>query len=229
MKTQMKLLLAVLILLGGFSNLSAQHYHKKHHRKHFKRGYTAPSTGISFRGNYWDAFQGGNGISIRNNRYGDRYDIEGYGGSLLFFNRIGPQMIADISIGAVAKVELIEEFADFDLIQVDAVVPLLFGIRYDMVPINQRAGLRPYIAFGGGLYFTNELEIEDYFYYEEEVTSISETQTGFYFGGGADFKLGRHVALTGDVRYHMIDLPPNSKFQNGLDFSLGLTFMWGRY
>jgi len=231
MKTQLKLILAILVLLSGFSHLLAQDYHhKRHHDKRYKRGYSAPSTGITFRGNYWDAFVGEPSVRIRNSRYGDDLNIEGYGGSLVFFNRIGEQLIADVSIGAVGKVQISEEYADFDLVKVNAVAPLLFGLRYDMVPINQRAGIRPFISFGGGFYITNDVEIEDYFYYEEEVSSVSETYSGFYFGGGADFKLGRHVALTGDLRYHMIDLPSNNSiYQNGLDFSLGLTFMWGRY
>ena len=183
--------------------------------------------GFSIRGNFFDTFKERDNVTIFDQTIEGDLAAGGFGPSLLIFKRINSNWIADLSYGVVLRASLFDDLENLDLFRANFVVPLLLGLRYELVSASNSSWVRPYVSFGGGPYFTSEVKIGADNILLQNAPNVNSTRAGGYLGGGADLKLGRNVALTGDLRYHLIDLPEASNLQSGFDFSMGLTFMWG--
>lgn len=222
MKSQIKSVLNILIILASFQTLSAQQDLELD-----KPTYSAPTMGFSIRGNFSDTFKKRSSVTIFDQTINEDLAGGGYGPSLLIFKRINSQWIADLSYGFVFRASLMDDVENPELLRANFVVPLLLGLRYEFISAENNFWIRPYVSFGGGPYFTSEVKLDAENLLQQNAPNVNSTRAGAYLGGGADLKLGRNVALTSDLRYHLIDLPTASNLQSGLDFSMGLTFMRG--
>jgi outer membrane protein W len=152
----------------------------------------------------------------------------GSGGAWLsLLSRLNYNTMFELSLGAVGQVE--EEMSYYTDTDVDifAVTPLLFGIRFEIIPPESQSALKPYLSLGGGPYWISSIMVKDRVF-ENEVTINTKLRRGGYLGGGANFLLSDWFAVNFDVKYHFIDF--NVKHENsGLEYGLGVSFLWGRF
>jgi outer membrane protein W len=204
-------LLASLVLSG---NLSANEW---------------STTGIGLRGSYWNVVEGTNHIQVKN--YGEYTEVNvgGYGGSIYFFSRAYKQLFLEISLGAIGAVESKEEnYYQGGDVDASAVIPVLFGIRYDLLPLESNSALQPYAAFGLGVYWLSDVTVRNKDLVDEEVTVDSASRPGAYAGFGLNFLLTRKFGFNFDLKHHFVDFQ-RERYNSGFEFAFGLIYMWGKY
>lgn len=182
------------------------------------------SSGIGFRVGFWNVTN--HPTRINTSQFGQdaTIDIGGAGASLYFFTRVHENWFMEMSFGAVGGVH--EEYSNFvtKTTEVSAVVPLLFGLRYNLLSTRFPSALQPYLSLGGGPYWTSNIKGENS---GSEATVESSMVWGGYGGGGINLVLASWFALNFDAKYHMVDFKFEKEY-SGLEFSMGLSFMWGQ-
>lgn len=153
------------------------------------------------------------------------FDGEGVGGWISFLSRAGDRVFVEVSLGGVVRrVEEVEHAAGTDT-YVEALVPVLVGARYFPFESRRGSALRPYLSFGGGPYWAADITtLERPF--DDEVDVDSQHEFGGYLGAGMDFMFSDWVGLNFDVKRHFVDFPGRDAY-DGLEYGLGLQFMWG--
>jgi hypothetical protein len=184
------------------------------------------SSGIGFRGSYWNMADHTTRFSVRGGGEQVSLDIGGVGGWLYFFSRLHDNWFFDFNLGAISRVRVEETGFTSSNTDVSVIIPFLFGLRCDLLSLKYSSAFQPYLTFGGGPYLTTAVVVHDQFT-GEEVTGESQMKFGAYAGGGTNIVLRSWVALNFDVKYHFVDFQA-SKNESGLDFGLGFSFMWGR-
>jgi outer membrane protein W len=187
------------------------------------------TTGIGLRGSYWDVIKGTNHIQVKN--YGDYTEVNvgGYGGSIYFFSRAYRQLFLEFSIGAIGAANTRGTiYEEAETVDASAVVPVLFGIRYDLLPLQSHSALQPYMTFGLGVYWLNDITVRNNNQIDEEVTVDSASKPGAYAGFGLNFLLSRKFGFNVDVKHHFVDFQ-RERYNSGFEFAFGLMFMWGKY
>ena len=187
-----------------------------------------PQAGISFRGSYWDLVDDVGGIRVHTHRGFKEISLGGLGGEVSFFSRIHEQMFVGFNIGAIGEVENRILRLDGEDVDVTAVVPVLFGFRFNLLPAALKSHLQPYATVGAGAYWLSDIQVRDRYYYREKVHVNSTILPGAYTGLGLNFLLTRSLALNYDMKYHWVDFE-RDKYNSGIEFSVGLSMMWGKY
>jgi len=185
------------------------------------------TTGIGLRGTYWKLSNDPTHIIVSD--YGSYSSVNtGSGGVWLYLlSRMNYNTLFELSLGAVGKVE--EETCCYAQSDVDvfAVTPILFGLRFELFSPDNRSALQPYLSLGGGPYWFSTISVKERLY-EDEVKVETELKRGGYLGGGANFLLSDWFAINFDMKYHFIDFNKNHE-NSGLEYGLGVSFMWGRF
>ncbi len=187
----------------------------------------ARSAGIGIRGSYWNMNRGGSLLRIENSYERQSVDLAGGGGWISFISRTSDSWFMEFSLGGLAKTVEHVNFRDREDTRVKAVVPVLIGMRYHLLPAHNRGALRPYLAFGAGPYWAADVLVENY-YYRDETHVDSELFGGGYLGGGLDFMILSWFGLNFDVRRHFVSFDTNNE-HSGYEYGLGLQFLWGNY
>ncbi len=186
------------------------------------------STGIGFRLNFWNITNKPTTVSVSAQSQTANIDISGAGGTLYFFSRVHDNLFFEINLEAVASVQTIATATAEESTKVNLVMPILLGLRYDLLSSRLTSKVQPYISFGGGPYWTQKGESDiNGFTPDAEQTFEAEFLYGLYGGLGANILLTDWMALNLDLKYHMPELNVDHKY-GGLDFGLGLSFMWGK-
>jgi opacity protein-like surface antigen len=90
-------------------------------------------------------------------------------------------------------------------------VPLRMDLNY-----NWEGGRwHPFVGTGVGAYFLQQKT-------DGRPFGDQETKFGFNLGGGAEYFLGRRLAIKGEGRYHFIENASNGLDPSGLSLSVGL-------
>ena len=90
-------------------------------------------------------------------------------------------------------------------------VPLRMDLNY-----NWEGGRwHPFVGTGVGAYFLQQKT-------DGRPFGDQETKFGFNLGGGAEYFIGRRVAIKGEGRYHFIENASNGFDPSGLSLSVGL-------
>lgn len=185
------------------------------------------SAGIGIRGTYWDMHRSGTLLRIENYNDHRLVDLGAGGGWLTFLSRTSDSWFLEFSLGGIAKeVESVQYFGGEDT-HVLAVVPVLAGMRFDLLTARNRGALRPYVAFGAGPYWVADIFVQDRFF-EEEVHVESDLHAGGYLGGGIDFMIFNWFGLNFDVRRHFVNFDAHNE-HSGYEYGMGVQFMWGNY
>jgi hypothetical protein len=183
------------------------------------------SKGIGFRWGFWN--QGNRGTLVTYIRQDGREFVEtgGLGGWIYFISRAGDDWLLEFSLGAFAQVreQTLDNFND-DL-DVNVTIPILLGLRRDLLAVDNSSALRPYISFGGGPYWLTHVKEQNDFRTEEVVSTM---KGGVYFGGGMNFFISKSFAIDFDVKYHAVDLDFDHEI-SGLEIGVGFSIMWGDY
>lgn len=184
------------------------------------------STGIGFRGNYWNISHRGNSVNIQEFNNSVTTDVSGVGGSIYFFSRVKDNWFLELNFGAVTAVKSeVQRLLESDT-EVSTITPLLFGFRYDILSARLPGTFQPYLGFGSGPYI-NTFVMDHQELLTSTQTIESHIKYGGYLGGGMNVMITDWFALNFDTKYHFYDFDRKNMY-SGLEFGLGFSFMWGR-
>ncbi len=187
------------------------------------------TAGIGIRGSMWKMGAPENIVHVTTMPAQASVDVGSGGGYLFFFSRISDATWLEFNLGAVGKVESQSEYFWGEEVDVDAVTPVLLGFRHDLFSYDTRSSLIPYISFGLGPYWFNDVYVRsDQSGYDNEVLVKTKAKIGGYAGGGVNFGLTSWFGVNFDARYHFIDFNVNDE-KSGWEYGLGFYISWGRY
>jgi hypothetical protein len=216
MKLLIKILLIAVLLGGGLAG----------------QGLSRPH-GAGFRASYWNGSGKATEISVRNAAGTADVRVNGFGGWLYFFSRAYDSWFMELNLGGVAMVDVknasTDENADplesNETVEVETIVPMLLGLRYDLFATRLPGAFHPYLSAGLGPHILTHVKTEGQ---PEEQEQNIKTSVGYggYVGAGMHIMLSSWSALNFDFKYHN-DFEKIKKYQ-GMEFGFGCSFMWGR-
>ncbi len=185
--------------------------------------------GIGFRGAHWKMSNNPTGVHVAVDPTRSNVDVGSGGGYITFFSRVSDNSWMELAIGAIGDVETHNEYWHGEETDVNAVTPVLLGMRHDLFGYDSPSALIPYVAFGVGPYWFNDIYSRtDYFGFEHETQVKTKSKIGGYAGGGANFMMTSWFGFNFDARYHFINFDVND-VRSGWEYSLGVIFAWGKY
>lgn len=190
------------------------------------------ANGIGVRASYWNLGEQATRFNISETK--STFDVSGVGGWLYYFSRLNNNWSLDFEIGGFVRVRGEENLISGTEVDVSVVAPILAGVRYDLLPVQNNSAAQPYLSAGLGPYLTTSFEVRDQGT-GETVTGGGRNLFGAYAGGGLNLVMRSWAAFNFDLRYHFVDLKSSrglaglhhSSEYSGLEFGLGLCFMWG--
>lgn len=188
-------------------------------------------TGIGFRGGYWDMNDPSYEVRIHTDRFETtRIHAGGGGGWLFVFSRISPQDFVEFSFGGAGHAETLDKWSEEE-VEVNAVTPLLLGLRHELFGGPRRADFYPYVTAGAGPYWIHHVLVEEKYGFDDRYETIetdSDVHFGGYLGAGMNFMLTSWMGLNLDGRYHLVDFNNNHDY-SGFELGFGMIFMWGQW
>jgi hypothetical protein len=184
----------------------------------------ARNTGLGLRGSFWKTGDRAMGVRVSGLDQGTSVDVEGAGGDIVFFSRLADRLFIESSVGTVSRVSVRSSAFSGDDVDVSAVIPILLGVRFDLLSGHVRSALQPYLAAGGGTYWASRTSVDAK---RVEVAAESDFHTGGYAGLGSHLLVADWFALSADTRYHFVDFSAGND-RSGYQFSLGFAFIWGQ-
>ena len=185
------------------------------------------STGLGVRGGFWKINNQSMNVQVGTDENMTSVNVEGVGGSLIFFSRLHQNWFMESSLSSVAKVQ-VEERGLFDEdVHVSVMIPLVFGIRYDLLTSRTESNIQPFLCAGTGTYWFVDTAVESESVQDAHVSTKSSIDFGMYCGAGTHMMLSDWFALNFISRYHIIHLTPSNP-NSGFEFGFGFCFMWGK-
>lgn len=185
--------------------------------------------GVGFRGTHWSMGNNAQTVQISTNPLQTHVDVGSGGGYFYLFSRISDAAWMEFTMGAVGQVEAHNESFWGDEVDVNAVTPVLLGLRHDFFSYDSPSSLVPYMTFGAGPYWMNDVYVRsDRFGNDNELAVKSKATLGGYAGGGLNFMFTSWFGLNLDARYHFINFDVNHE-KSGWEYGLGILFSWGKY
>ena len=112
-------------------------------------------------------------------------------------------------------------------VEVFSAVPLLTGLRIELLPLNSQGIIKPYISAGPGAYILSDVHVIREFG-GEKATVDTKLAPGGYAALGFNLHFSPGVALNFEAKYHFVDFD-SSHNRSGADVGLGMVFLWGSY
>ena len=185
--------------------------------------------GIGFRAAHWRMSDTPATIEVTTSPYQSHVDVGSGGGYLTFFSRVSDASWIEFNLGAVGRVETHDEYFFGEETDVNAVMPVLLGLRHDLFSYSTQSSLIPYIALGVGPYFFNDVYVKtEYFGVASKAQVKTKGKMGGYAGGGLNFMMTDWFGFNFDARYHFVEFDLHND-RSGWEYSLGVLFAWGRY
>jgi outer membrane protein W len=184
------------------------------------------SSGIGVKIGFWNIGKFPTHISSSNYGKDETINISGAGTSLLFFSRMTNNWFLELNLGIYASAkDKVENYIETE-VDVTGVIPLLFGLRYDILSNRLPSVMKPYLSLGVGPYWISQTKTDNEFF-EDNTEVQSNLKYGGYLGGGMNLLITSWFALNFDLKYNFVDFKFKAGY-SGLEFSAGTTFMWGR-
>jgi outer membrane protein W len=189
---------------------------------------TSRSTGIGFRGSLFRPDHSNGGILIHANGPESSAVISAPGGGahLYFFSRMTGNWYLETSIGALGEAEITAADGDETHVKSTGMVPFLFGVRVDILPLRVANVFQPYVGGGPGYYMIQESDVQTGLV-SSTISANIESRFGGYFGGGVNIEIQDWLAFNLDGKYHRVQKREGDD-RSGAEFGFGLCFMWGR-
>lgn len=181
-------------------------------------------SGLGLRFGFWDRGQGPTGVVVSNNEA--NISVKGASFWFHYFNRLRDGWYWEFSVGSIGDVEIKNNATTSEDISTKAILPVLVGLRYDMLSTRLPGKLQPYFSAGVGPYWQGETSVTTSPQDSSVNLSLSTMELGGYLGGGLHFVFNSRLSLNFDLKYHMVDFD-RSNFNSGVDFGMGFTMMWG--
>jgi hypothetical protein len=119
------------------------------------------SSGIGMRVSYWNIANTPTRIQVSESGQRSVVDIAGVGSSFYFFSRLNGNWFLELSLGAVANIHTESDNPANTNEDVSAIIPFLFGLRYDLLSSRFTSSFQPYIAGGGGPYWSTAVTVRN--------------------------------------------------------------------
>lgn len=183
------------------------------------------SSGIGLRIGSWNVTNHPTRISATGYGNEAEVDIGGAGAWLYFFSRVYNNWFFEFNFGTVGGVH--EEYTGYVIknAEVSAIIPILFGLRYDLLSTRFSTAFQPYFSLGGGPYWTTSVKSKDINIGGQQIVE-SSLKYGAYTGAGINIVITSWFALNFDLKYHFVDFEFEKDY-SGLEFGGGFSFMWG--
>ena len=186
------------------------------------------SKGLGFRMSFWNITGKPTKISVLNETGQAQVDISGAGAGFYFFSRAYNNWFFELCLSAIGGTQTEVKGVVSSDVEVETIVPLLLGLRYDIFANRFQGSLHPYLAGGGGPYWATSIEAENRFGdIISQETVQSSLDYGYYLGGGLNWVLTSWFAINLDIKRHFIEFE-HGKDYSGTQFGLGFSLMWGR-
>ena len=115
------------------------------------------SNGAGSRISLWKTARSTSLISVSD----ARVEISGAGTWLYYFSRLSPEWFYEFHVGAFGSV-ISNDVVDGQIVvkddDVTAIIPFLFGMRYDFLSSRTQSGFQPYLTLGGGPYWITNVQ-----------------------------------------------------------------------
>ncbi len=185
------------------------------------------SHGIGLRAGFWNITNHPTRINVVGYGKDGTIDIGGTGGWLYFFSRLQQNWFLEFNFGAIAGIH--QSYSDYSVnsVEATAVVPLLLGLRYDVLSPKMPSSLQPYLSLGGGPYWISKAVTNNKLAIPDETVIESGQKAGMYLGTGANLVITNWLGLNFDMKYHFVEMK-FEKGYSGLEFELGFCLMWGK-
>ncbi len=191
------------------------------------QGVTRPH-GLGMRAGFWNMSDNTTrfNLSTSPGSASGSISISGVGFWFYFYSRVRQNLFMQMELGVVGTAQASGEDLFKTDTNVDAMVPMLAGLRYDLLSGSSSSRLQPYVSFAVGPYWSSEIKVE-HDMVEENVIGESKQYFGGYLGGGVNLMVSSWLGFNFDVRHHFVDWRVNNRY-SGMEYGLGLYFMWGR-
>lgn len=181
------------------------------------------SRGIGLRGGFWNAKNKSSKYSSDRSSPFVSLDWDA-SGSITFFTRLKGNLFLETNISGLGQFTVDADLNDGNSGEstIGAIIPLLLGCRYDLLPAKYASPFQPYVGSGLGPYISIEhLTRQSY------VSERTDVKFGFYGCLGLNVVIRSWIAVNCDIRYHFINFQTEDDY-SGLQFCTGLNFMWGK-
>lgn len=184
------------------------------------------SSGLGFRVAFWNITNQTSRFKLTTNsqEVTSTVSMNGFGSYIYYVSRFQSNIFFETHLGAFAAGTWSYNSDDYD--GVSMVIPLLFGLRWDLLPGKLPTSFQPYLTIGGGPYWNTEIQGKSQNVVENEVLVETGMRLGWYAGGGINLTLASWFAFNFDVKHHFINYEMEDDF-SGLESSLGFVIMWG--
>lgn len=185
------------------------------------------ATGLGFRVSYYDV--GTHSTSFERIGHHNFSTVANGGGGLTFFifSRFSDRLSIEFSAAGLARFSADQRWHMEDEVEVFSAVPLLTGIRVDLLPIQSTSIIKPYVSAGPGAYILSDIHVVREFGVERG-TIDTRLAGGGFAAAGLNLHFSPGVALNFEAKYHFVDFDSNHD-RSGVDVGLGLVFLWGSY
>lgn len=157
------------------------------------------STGLGFKISFWNVTNQPSRVRVSGVGETAEFNISGAGASLYFFSRMYHNWFLEFNLGGIGAASgQASQFVAGD-VEVSTLVPLLFGLRYDVLSSRLTSAMQPYLSAGIGPYWGTEIKVEGTTN-PEASTIESSLNYGNYIGAGMNIMLSSWFALNFDFR-----------------------------
>ena len=184
------------------------------------------SKGLGIRTSFWNVTGEPTQITLSNETGQAKVDLSGAGIGFYFFSRAYYNWFFELSLGVVGGVQTELNGVTESDVNIEAIAPLLVGLRYDIFATRLSGSLQPYLTIGGGPYWQTSITATNRIGGSEESVK-SNLDYGYYVGGGVNWVLLSWFAFNFDLKHHFIEFEYGKDY-SGFQFGLGFSFMWGQ-
>jgi hypothetical protein len=185
------------------------------------------STGIGFRFSYYDG--GPHTVSFERVGYAE-FNAESSGGAgatFFVFSRFSKRLSIEFSVGGLARFMADHKWYMEEDVEVFAAVPLLAGLRVDLLPATSQIMIKPYVGGGLGTYILSDIHIT-HEHGVEKGTIETNLSSGGYGAAGLNIHFSPSIALNFEAKYHMVNFDADHN-RSGVEVGMGIVFFWGTY
>ena len=151
--------------------------------------------------------------------------ISGVGFWFYFFSRVRQNLFLQLEVGIVGTARASGNDLFKASTDIDAMVPMLAGLRYDLLSGASSSRLQPYVSLAVGPYWSSEIKVA-HDSNSESVIGESKQYFGGYLGAGVNLMVTSWLGFNFNLRHHFVDWRVNNAY-SGMEYGLGLDVMWG--
>ncbi len=192
------------------------------------------SKSLGVNGSFWNLRNSLTGLDLSGSNTDISLNLSGLGGMIYFTSRASDRWYFDFAFGGVVDLRVRETQVSDSDVDFEGIVPLSFGLRYNILSPLHPSPFRPYISGGGGPYWlARGAVVSDTLMGTEDFQIQSRYNLGYYFGGGVSMYLSSWLSLDFDFKRHFINFQAEGvegvevDDYSGFQFGLGFSVHWG--